>query len=125
MSKVIGQEIGKATQAFKFGAIEFKTHGYGVFFASEKLKARIQALTPDELRAANKAAWKQRRAAERGMERSSCMSLWDGQAHDYSVAKDICNLTWRVLNGAAILNCGGVGRKLVPPAGPCDAGAQS
>jgi len=111
------QENSKPTQAFKFGAIEFKTHGYGVFFASEKLKARIQALSPDELRAANKAAWKERRAAERGMERASCMSLWDGQAHDYSVAKDICTLTWRVLNGAAIHNCGGVGRKLVPPSG--------
>jgi hypothetical protein len=84
-------------RSYTFGAIEFKTRGLGLFFPSVKLQERIRALSPDDLRAANKAAWKLRRTAERYMNRSHFMSDWDSAGHDYHVAEQICKATWRAL----------------------------
>lgn len=88
--------------SYKFGVIEFRTEGLGVFFASEKLIARIEALSPDELRAANQAAWKVRRKADRLTERYCNVSIhghgpYDAAAHDECVARAICNATWKAL----------------------------
>lgn len=85
-----------------FGPLEFKTRGLGVFFPSEKLVARIRTLSPDELREANKAAWKVRRTNERIASRYSNVTLYgwgpsEGPSHCAQVAAQICKATWRAL----------------------------
>jgi hypothetical protein len=90
--------------AYTFGPIEFRTRGLGLFYATEKLQERIKALSTSDLQAANKAAWKQRRAAERQMDRYNNVTVhgcypYDLHGHDYFVAKEICSLTWKALQG--------------------------
>lgn len=89
-------------QAYKFGALEFRVKGLGVFFPSEKLKARITALSPEQLLEANKAAWKLRRTAERLQDRYSNVTLHGCGPHDRAsadagVAAQICKATWAAL----------------------------
>jgi len=96
----------KDIQAYKFGELEFRVRGLGLFFPSEKLKARIAALSPDQLREANKAAWKLRRTAERLTERYSNVTLngcgpYDRAFHDFDVARAVCNATWSCMARAA------------------------
>lgn len=92
----------QSASAYKFGAIEFKTRGAGVFFCSELLLERIRKLPPDDLRAANREAWKLRRKADRLTERYSNVSVHGSSLHDdamhmHSVAKAICDVTWKAL----------------------------
>jgi hypothetical protein len=88
--------------SYKFGALEIKLRGLGVYFGGEKLNAKVAALSPVEVRAANSAAWKLRRSAERRMERYSNVTMHGCDPHDRAtqesmVAKAVCDATWRVM----------------------------
>lgn len=102
MTTKIPDALDREIHAHKFGAIEFRTRGAGLFFASNKLQERIRALPPDQLREANCAAWKARRKAEREVNRyaaaSASLDSYDRASHSFHVAKNICDVTWRALN---------------------------
>lgn len=85
---------------WKFGVIEFRTRGAGLFFPSEKLLARIMALPFADAKAANEEAWKQKKAADRDADRHSNVSIhgcgtYDRAMHAYYVADQVCKATWR------------------------------
>jgi hypothetical protein len=92
--------------AYRVGALELKLRGLGVYVGGEKLNAKVQALSPDEVRAANNEAWKARRRAEREMERYSNVTVHGNGLHDratldYMVAKAVCAATWQRMRVAA------------------------
>jgi len=92
--------------AYKFGVLEIKLRGLGVYLGGEKLNAKVEALSADEIRAANTEAWKVRRRAERAMERYSNVTLHGNDLHDratldYMVAKAVCAATWARMRAAA------------------------
>lgn len=95
--------VDREVHVHKFGVIEFRTRGAGVFSPSEKLRLHIQSLSRDELRDANNAAWKARRKAERDCARYSAakygFDAYDRAGHSASVAKSICDATWRAMRG--------------------------
>lgn len=100
MTTKIPDRLDREVHAHKFGAIEFRTQGAGLFFPSEKLKARISELSRDQLEDANRAAWKVRRTAERALNRyrnDPHMDNWDRTSHTYHVAEQICKTTWAAL----------------------------
>lgn len=86
--------------AFKFGALTFRVQGLGVFFPSDELKARVAALPLHVVKAANTAAWKQRRTATRDCQRYSQPSygldVYDRAHLAEDVATKICSLTWTI-----------------------------
>lgn len=90
--------------AFKFGALEFRVAGLGVFIPGETFAAKVSALTPDELRAANREAWKQKRAWARRSERTQFMSDLDRTAFHEIVAETVCKATWKALQDYGRLN---------------------
>lgn len=90
---------------WRFGSIEFRTRGAGLFFASDKLKARIMALPLSDAVAANSEAWKQKRASEREMARYSNVTRhgcghYDRAGHAYYVADEIRKITWQRMRAA-------------------------
>lgn len=101
MTTKIPDRLDREIHAHKFGVIEFRTQGAGLFFASEKLQERIRALPSDQLQEANRAAWKARRKAEREVNRyataSASMDSYDRASHSYHVAKNICDVTWSAM----------------------------
>ena len=102
MTTKIPDRLDREIHSHKFGVIEFRTQGAGVFFASDKLKARIGELSREQLREANQAAWKLRRKAEREANRYSNVSVYghdasDRASHAFHVAKNICDVTWAAL----------------------------
>ena len=92
----------KEPRKYQFGELKLTFLGLGVPFLSDKTKERIRALPADELRSINREAWKQRRAAERAMNRYCNVTmygndLYDGHAQLYDVAKAVCTETWKAL----------------------------
>ena len=92
--------------SYKFGALELRVAGLGVYFGGPVLNAKVEALSPDEIRAANSAAWKQKRAAERRCERYANASIHTGSDYDVAhlhcmVAEAVCKATWARMRTAA------------------------
>lgn len=84
----------------KFGVIEFRTKGAGVFVPSDKLTAQIQTLTLDEVKKINSDAWVLKRKYERLCSKYNNVSLfgsdiYDRASHMESVADKICKLTYK------------------------------
>jgi hypothetical protein len=92
--------IDTEIHSWKFGVIEFRTQGAGLFFASDKLKARIMALPLADAVAASRDAWTQKRRADREADRHSNVTLhgcgpYDRAAHAAHVADEIRKITWQ------------------------------
>lgn len=96
MSTLSSQSKSEVT-AFAFGALKFRVAGLGVFIPGDTFAAKVAALTPDELRAANCEAWKQKRAWVRSSERTQFMSDWDRTVFHEMVAEAVCKATWKAL----------------------------
>lgn len=90
-------QSNKEVTTFKFGALEFRVEGLGVYFAGPVLLKKIAALSPDELRTANREAWKQKRAWARRSEQAQFMSDWDRTVMHEQVAEQVCKATWKAL----------------------------
>jgi hypothetical protein len=86
--------------SFAFGPLAFTTSGLGVFCMSDRLRERIEALPADELRKANREAWRQLRPMVRVAKRESNASRygWNDQ-RDFAinVCESVCKATWRAL----------------------------
>jgi hypothetical protein len=92
--------IDAEVHSWTFGPVQFRTRGAGLFFASDKLKARIMALPLADAIAANRDAWTQKRRADREAERYCNVTLhgcgpYDRAAHAAHVADQIRKITWQ------------------------------
>lgn len=93
---------------FVFGPLQFKVIGEGIFCGHEKLRAKVAELSADEIRAANKAAWKMRRAASRKAEKFCNVSVYGARQHDeacflFDVADAVRKVTYAALATAGAL----------------------
>lgn len=85
---------------YTFGVLSLTFKGLGFPSLSDKSKARINALTYDEAKAANQSAWKQGREAARIINRhhnfsvAGNMGLYDNASQRYHVAEEVKRLTW-------------------------------
>jgi hypothetical protein len=100
-----GQSSSEVTR-FVFGALALGVVGQGLYLGGEKLNEKVAALTPHEVRAANKAAWELRRASERSMDRFSNVTVhghtnYDSASFNYFVAKAVCAATWQRMRAAS------------------------
>lgn len=91
---------------YTFGALTMGIRGLGVYLGGPKLEEKVAALQPTEIAAANQAAWKLRRQAERTMKRYSNVTIhghgpYDAAHLDYMVAEAVCKATWRRMKSAA------------------------
>ncbi len=85
---------------YTFGPLQFSVRGLGVFVGGDALIARIGALSPDELRQANREAWRQRNSATRVANRQSNVSVYgwnDARDQLIEVATVVCRETWKRL----------------------------
>jgi hypothetical protein len=85
---------------YTFGPLVVAVQGLGVYFGGEHLTRNCDALTLDELRVANREAWKQKRAAGRAAERVSNASVHGCTPHDracqhFDVADRVIRETWK------------------------------
>lgn len=85
---------------YKFGPLVVRVRGLGVYFADEHLRASCDKLSADELQAANREAWKQRRTAARRANAVSNISAHGWNAFDRAtqhldVAEVVCKETWK------------------------------
>lgn len=92
---------------FEFGALKFAVRGRGVFVGGPKLKAKVEALTGEQIAEANREAWKLKRSMGRLLDRYANASIpgnqtnYDTAYDDYSVADFVCKVTWQRMRGAA------------------------
>lgn len=88
---------------FAFGPLTFTTKGLGVFFMSDKLRERINAMPVDDLRQANREAWRQLRPMQRAAARECNVSRYgwnDKRDFAIDVCEAVCKATWRAMRGA-------------------------
>lgn len=88
---------------YTFGPLAVRVQGLGVYTGGPHLQAACDKLTPDELKAANTEAWRQRRAANRQANRVANASVHGCAPHDracqhYDVAEIVCRETWKRLS---------------------------
>lgn len=91
---------------FVFGELTVAVQGLGVYFGGPHLQAKCNALSPEALKAANKEAWRQRRAADRAAARVCNISIHGNGSYDRAslhanVAEVVCKETWKRMARAA------------------------
>ena len=91
---------------YTFGPLRVRVQGLGVYTGGEHLRAACDRLTLDELRTANREAWKQKRAATRQASRVANVTIHGCTPHDRAgqhldVAEAVCRETWRRMQRAA------------------------
>lgn len=91
---------------YVFGPLKVRVQGLGVYTGGEHLRSACDALDASALRAANREAWKQKRAAARQAERVSNATVHGCTPHDracqhFDVADVVCRETWRRIAKAA------------------------
>lgn len=89
-----------AATSFVYGPLVFATRGLGVFCMSDKLRARIDAMPADELKQANREAWRQLRPLVRAANRECNVSRYgwnDKRDHVIDVHESVCKATYRAL----------------------------
>jgi hypothetical protein len=96
----------QSNSKWTFGPLAISANSPGLIYLSDATKERIRAMPLDDVRAANRAAWKLRRTAERLMERYSNVTVHgcashDSASRDYFLAKEVCSATWAVMRGAS------------------------
>jgi hypothetical protein len=97
---------GTTFNQFVFGPVTIKMKGLGVFIPGSKFAERFAAFDADTLRAINREAWKQRKAAERTANRYNNVTLHGWSTYENAslhedVAKAVCSASWAALNKAA------------------------
>lgn len=88
---------------YTFGPLKLRIQGLGLYLGGEHLDAWIAGASESELRAANKAAWKQRRPLERAANRECNVSRYgwnDRRDAAIFVCEAVCKATWRALSNA-------------------------
>ena len=85
---------------FQFGDLQFSVRGKGVFVGGKFVDEKCQSLDLCALKAANKEAWRQRKASEGVMNRCHNISLYGSSPYDnasftYYVAEAACKSTWK------------------------------
>lgn len=91
---------------YQFADLQVCVRGLGVYFGGQHLTDACDKLTQDQLKAANKEAWKQRKAATRlgnAYSNISChgsMIYERATAHEY-VCEVVCKETWKRMGVAA------------------------
>jgi hypothetical protein len=90
----------KNTRQYTFGELSFSITGLGVFFGGSKLDSKIAELTFNQICAANRDAWKQRKRLESEQRRKSNVSIhgWNDslEAH-LDVAAAVCKATFKAM----------------------------
>ena len=87
---------------YKFGALTVRVRGLGVYTGGEFLRANCAALSQDQLREANREAWRQKKAASRAADRVANATIHGCTPHDracqhFDVADAVCRETWKLL----------------------------
>lgn len=83
---------------YTFGPLTVAVRGLGVYLGGEHLTAACDALTPGELKQANREAWRQRRSATRAANRQNNVSVhgWNDRRDQLiDVATVVCRETWK------------------------------
>lgn len=98
----------ESIKAFAFGALSFSVRNYrGVYFMSDAVKQQIRGLPSEEVRKANREAWKQFRASTRLANRhcnvsiSGNDSIYEDAASHADVAQAVAKETYKVMMGYA------------------------
>lgn len=88
----------------EFGPLQFTVEGRGVFCMSDRLRDRIAAMPADDLRAANREAWRKLRPLVRQANRENNVSVYgwnDSRDQAIEVCEAVCKATWRAIQGGA------------------------
>jgi hypothetical protein len=93
---------GSDVSQFTFGRLTIKCKGLGVFIPGKKFADRFAEFSVDELRAMNREAWKQRKAAERTANRYNNVTLhgwstYESAALHEAIATAVCSASWAAL----------------------------
>jgi hypothetical protein len=86
------------SRQYAFGPLQFSVRGLGVFVGGDKLRERIDTLSPAELQQVNRDAWRQRNNATRVANRQNSVSShgWnDARDQLIEVATVVCRETWK------------------------------
>lgn len=89
-----------ATTNYAFGPLKVRVKGLGLYTGGDHLQSACDELSLDELRVANREAWKQKRQASRQADRVANASVHGCAPHDracqhYDVAVAVCRETWK------------------------------
>lgn len=97
---------GTDVSRYVFGPITINVRGLGVFIPGSKFRERFTAFDADQLRAINREAWKQRKAAERTANRHNNVTVHGWSTYEHAslheaVAKAVCSASWAALTRGA------------------------
>ena len=90
--------IEKPIQRYSFGPLKIAVQGLGVYTGGKHLQVACDALSRDELKQANREAWRQRNSATRAANRESNVSRYgwnDRRDQLIDVATVVCRETWK------------------------------
>lgn len=88
---------------YTFGPLRVSVRGLGVYLGGEHLRAACDRLTVDELKQANRAAWRQRDSAVRIANRQNNVTVYgwnDKRDQLIDVAEYVCRETWKRISKA-------------------------
>ena len=88
----------KTVQIYTFGPLKVAVQGLGVYLGGKHLQAACDALSRDELKQANRAAWQQRNSATRAANRENNVTIYgwnDRRDQLIDVAEVVCRETWK------------------------------
>jgi hypothetical protein len=88
---------------YTFGPLTVRVQGLGVYLGGKHLQAACDALSAEQLKQANREAWRQRKSAVRIANRQSNVSVYgwnDRRDQLIDVAEVVCKETWRRMQRA-------------------------
>lgn len=88
----------KPVQTYTFGPLKVAVQGLGVYLGGKHLQAACDALSREELKQANREAWRQRNSAVRIANRQSNVTVYgwnDRRDQLIDVAEFVCRETWK------------------------------
>ena len=88
---------------YNFGKVQLTVNGLGLFTGEDKVRELVSLLSHEELKKANREAWKLRRSAGEVLNRCANFTIhgstnYDSASLDYRVAKVVAVETWKLLN---------------------------
>lgn len=95
--------VSPKVHTYTFGALKVHVKGLGVYLGDKHLEAACDALTAEELRTANREAWRQRNSAVRIANGQCNVSLhgWNDRRDQLiDVAGIVCKETWKRISRA-------------------------
>ena len=87
-----------SVQTYTFGPLKVAVQGLGVYLGGRHLQAACDALNREELKQANREAWRQRRSAVRAANRENDVTRFgwnDRRDQLIDVAEIVCPETWK------------------------------